>query len=167
MSDSAADYKVELSRKYARVLVYEDPKGSIQFTIDVVPGSGDKGLFLEGRTETGATAERQAWRNTAYERGVKYLEKCGYRVTDPEILDRQKVKKAVILAAGKGTRMGDLTASLPKPMVQVEGKPVLEHIIEGLRDAAKITELFIVTGWCGHVIRDYFGNGSRWNVAIT
>ncbi len=74
--------------------------------------------------------------------------------------------KAVILAAGKGTRMGDLTANLPKPMVQVEGKPLLEHIVEGLRDEAKITDFFIVTGWCGHVIRNYFGDGKRWNVQI-
>lgn len=78
-----------------------------------------------------------------------------------------KVKKAVILAAGKGTRMGELTANLPKPMVQVEGKPVLEHIVEGLRDEAKITDFFIITGWCGNVIRDYFGDGKRWNVNIT
>ena len=63
--------------------------------------------------------------------------------------------------------MGELTANLPKPMVQVEGKPILEHIVEGLHDEAKITEIFIVTGWCGHVIRDYFGDGSRWNVKIS
>jgi NDP-sugar pyrophosphorylase family protein len=75
--------------------------------------------------------------------------------------------KAVILAAGKGTRMGDLTANLPKPMVLVEGKPVLEHIIEGLRDEAGIRDFFIVTGWCGHVIREHFGNGARWSVRIT
>src|SRR5476649_1065090 len=74
--------------------------------------------------------------------------------------------KAVILAAGKGTRMGELTANLPKPMVRVEGKPVLEHIVEGLRDEAGIKDFFIITGWCGNVIRDYFGDGSRWNVAI-
>jgi NDP-sugar pyrophosphorylase family protein len=80
---------------------------------------------------------------------------------------QMNVKKAVILAAGKGTRMGDLTANLPKPMVRVEGKPVLEHIVEGLRDEAKITGFFIITGWCGNVIRDYFGDGKRWNVSIT
>jgi UDP-N-acetylglucosamine diphosphorylase / glucose-1-phosphate thymidylyltransferase / UDP-N-acetylgalactosamine diphosphorylase / glucosamine-1-phosphate N-acetyltransferase / galactosamine-1-phosphate N-acetyltransferase len=75
--------------------------------------------------------------------------------------------KAVILAAGKGTRMGDLTANLPKPMVAVEGKPVLEHIIEGLRDEAGIKDIFIITGWCGHVIRDYFGDGARFGVSVT
>lgn len=74
--------------------------------------------------------------------------------------------KAVILAAGKGKRMGELTANLPKPMVEVEGRPVLEHIIEGLRDEAKITGFFIITGWCGNVIRDYFGAGDRWKVNI-
>ena len=79
---------------------------------------------------------------------------------------QMKVKKAVILAAGKGTRMGDLTANLPKPMVQVEGKPVLEHIVEGLRDEAGITDFFIITGWCGQVIRDYFGDGKKWKVNI-
>ena len=62
--------------------------------------------------------------------------------------------------------MGDLTKDLPKPMVPVKGKPVLEHIVTGLRDEAGITDIFIVTGWCGHVIRDYFGDGSKWNVKI-
>jgi NDP-sugar pyrophosphorylase family protein len=75
--------------------------------------------------------------------------------------------KAVILAAGKGTRMGDLTAKLPKPMVQVEGKPVLEHIVEGLRDEAGVRDFFIIIGWCGEVIQKHFGDGSSWNVRIT
>jgi len=74
--------------------------------------------------------------------------------------------KAVILAAGKGTRMGDLTANLPKPMVPVKGKPVLEHILLGLRDEAGIRDFFIVTGWCGHVIRNHFGDGGPWGVKI-
>jgi NDP-sugar pyrophosphorylase family protein len=78
-----------------------------------------------------------------------------------------RVTKAVILAAGKGTRMGDLTRELPKPMLDVDGKPVLEHIVEGLRDVVGITNFFIVTGWRGEVIRRHFGDGSRWNVSIT
>lgn len=75
--------------------------------------------------------------------------------------------KAVILAAGKGTRMGDLTRALPKPMVEIAGKPVLHHIIDGLRNEAGIREFFIVTGWCGHVIRDYFGDGAKHGVQVT
>jgi NDP-sugar pyrophosphorylase family protein len=75
--------------------------------------------------------------------------------------------KAVILAAGKGTRMGELTAHVPKPMKEVGGRPILEHIVQGLRDHAGITDFFIITGWCGHVIRDYFGDGSRFQVSVT
>jgi NDP-sugar pyrophosphorylase family protein len=75
--------------------------------------------------------------------------------------------KAVILAAGKGTRMGELTATVPKPMKEIGNKPILAHIVEGLRDEAGIREIFIITGWCGHVIRDYFGDGSRLNVSVS
>jgi NDP-sugar pyrophosphorylase family protein len=77
-----------------------------------------------------------------------------------------RVGKAVILAAGKGTRMGELTRAIPKPMLEVEGKPVLQRIVEGLRDEARIGEIFIVTGWCGDVIRDYFGDGARFGVKV-
>ncbi len=73
--------------------------------------------------------------------------------------------KAVILAAGKGTRMRDLTNELPKPMLEVQGKPILEHILEGLI-AAYIQEIFIVTGFRADVIEQYFGDGKRWGVPI-
>ena len=49
------------------------------------------------------------------------------------------INKAVLLAAGRGTRMRDLTNELPKPMIVVRGKPILQHIIEGLR-AAGVTQ---------------------------
>ena len=73
--------------------------------------------------------------------------------------------KAVILAAGKGTRMRDLTNECPKPMLKVQGKPILEHIIQGLQQNG-ILELFIVTGFRAEVIEDYFGNGSKLGVKI-
>ena len=63
--------------------------------------------------------------------------------------------KAVILAAGKGTRMGDLTDEVPKPMLPMEGRPILEHIITGLR-AAGITEFCLITGWKEEVIESDF-----------
>jgi dTDP-glucose pyrophosphorylase len=73
--------------------------------------------------------------------------------------------KAVILAAGKGTRMRELTNELPKPMLRVHGKPILEHILTGIARAG-ISEIAIITGWRGDVIRDYFGPGEKWSVKI-
>lgn len=74
--------------------------------------------------------------------------------------------KAVILAAGKGTRMKELTKSQPKPMLEVGGKPVLELIMTALRDAG-VRELCIITGYLGEAIRNFFGDGSRWELSIT
>ena len=68
--------------------------------------------------------------------------------------------KSVILAAGKGTRMRDLTQEMPKPMLRVQGRPILQHIVEGLV-AAGIRDICIVTGWRAEVIEDFFGDGSR------
>jgi dTDP-glucose pyrophosphorylase len=75
-----------------------------------------------------------------------------------------KIDKAVVLAAGRGTRMRELTAELPKPMIEVRGKPVLQHIVEGLRDAA-IRDCLIVVGYRADAVQDFFGDGSRYNVA--
>jgi dTDP-glucose pyrophosphorylase len=73
--------------------------------------------------------------------------------------------KAVILAAGKGTRMRELTNELPKPMLHVQGKPIMEHIITGIV-AAGICDIFIVTGWHADVIEKHFGDGKKWNARI-
>jgi len=76
-----------------------------------------------------------------------------------------KIDKAVVLAAGRGTRMRELTAEVPKPMIEVRGKPVLQHIIEGLRNAG-IGELLVVVGYRADAVRNFFGDGSGDNVAI-
>jgi dTDP-glucose pyrophosphorylase len=76
-----------------------------------------------------------------------------------------KIGKAVMLAAGRGTRMRELTADLPKPMIEVRGKPVLQHILEGLRDAG-LRDFLIVVGYHADAVQNFFGDGSRYNVAI-
>ena len=62
--------------------------------------------------------------------------------------------------------MRELTNERPKPMLLAQGKPILEHIFEGLI-AANIRELFIVTGFCAEIIEDYFSDGAKWGVRIT
>jgi len=74
--------------------------------------------------------------------------------------------KAVILAAGKGTRMGDLTDEMPKPMLRVHDRPILEHIITGLREVG-IREFCIITGWRAEVIENHFREGADLGVSIS
>jgi dTDP-glucose pyrophosphorylase len=76
-----------------------------------------------------------------------------------------KIDKAVVLAAGRGTRMRELTLELPKPMIDVRGKPVLQYIIEGLREAG-IRDVLLVVGYRADAVRNFFGDGSRHNITI-
>ena len=75
------------------------------------------------------------------------------------------VNKAVLLAAGRGTRMRELTADLPKPMIRVRGKPILLHIVEGLQSGG-IKDFLIVVGYQAAAIRDYFGDGTCFGLRI-
>ena len=76
-----------------------------------------------------------------------------------------KIDKAVILAAGRGTRMREMTAELPKPMLEVRGKPVLQYIVEGLRDTG-VRKFLIIVGYRAEVVWNFFGNGSRYKIDI-
>lgn len=82
--------------------------------------------------------------------------------------DRQgtpAICKAMILAAGKGTRLGELTGDCPKPMLPMGGRPLLEHLLVLLRDQG-VSDFAINLHYLGMVIRDYFGDGARWGVRI-
>jgi NDP-sugar pyrophosphorylase family protein len=61
--------------------------------------------------------------------------------------------------------MRELTNELPKPMIEVQGKPILLHIVEGLR-AAGITHFLIVVGYRADVVRDFFGDGSKLGISV-
>ena len=76
-----------------------------------------------------------------------------------------KIDRAVVLAAGRGTRMRELTNDVPKPMIEVRGKPVLQHIVEGLRDAG-VRRVLIIVGYHAETVRNFFGDGQRHGVDI-
>jgi dTDP-glucose pyrophosphorylase len=76
-----------------------------------------------------------------------------------------RIDQAVILAAGRGTRMRELTAELPKPMIEVRGKPVLQHIIEGLRNSG-VRMFLLIVGYRADVVEKFFGDGARFDIAI-
>lgn len=75
------------------------------------------------------------------------------------------VTRAVLLAAGRGTRMRELTAEVPKPMLAVHGRPILAHIVAGLK-AAGVTEVLLVVGYRAEVVRGYFHDGAALGVKV-
>ncbi|MAF24980.1 hypothetical protein CL634_05330 [bacterium] len=77
-----------------------------------------------------------------------------------------KVRKAVILAGGEGTKMRPFTYEMPKAMIPVNGRPVLEHTIEQLR-RYDIRELIISVGHRSSKIKQHFGDGKKFGVKIT
>lgn len=72
---------------------------------------------------------------------------------------------AVITAGGKGTRVASVDSSIPKPLLPVAGKPVLQHQIECLRRQG-VERITLTIGHLGSLIREYFGDGGRFGVKI-
>lgn len=63
------------------------------------------------------------------------------------------------MAGGRGTRISSVASDIPKPMIKIEGKPILEHEIECLRDQG-YRDIIITVSYLGDIIVDYFGDGS-------
>ena len=73
--------------------------------------------------------------------------------------------KTVIMAGGKGTRISSVASDIPKPMIKIEGVPVLEREIICLRDQG-FKDLIITVSHFAEIIMDYFGNGEKLGVNI-
>lgn len=71
----------------------------------------------------------------------------------------------VIMAGGKGTRLGELTQDTPKPMLKVAGRPILERIILHLVGAG-VRKIFLAVNYLSQVIEDHFGDGSEFGCEI-
>lgn len=72
---------------------------------------------------------------------------------------------ALIVAGGRGVRMGAATDSVPKPMIAVGGKPMLERQLERLKTAG-YREVHLCLGYKAQAVKDYFGDGARWGVKL-
>lgn len=83
-----------------------------------------------------------------------------------DLLEREaRSNLMVVMAGGKGTRLRPYTESCPKPLLPVNGKPILEHIVQRAQEDGFSRFLFSVH-YLGEMIQDYFGDGSRWGVDI-
>ena len=75
------------------------------------------------------------------------------------------ITQAVILCGGLGTRLGKVTKAVPKPMVDVKGKPFLEHLIIQLKKNG-IKEILLLVGYKSEIIKSYFKSGEKFNIKI-
>ena len=73
--------------------------------------------------------------------------------------------KVVIMAGGQGTRIASVRNDVPKPMITICGKPILEYQIENLK-ACGLTDIIVVIGYLGDKIKEYFGDGGEFGVRI-
>jgi D,D-heptose 1,7-bisphosphate phosphatase len=74
--------------------------------------------------------------------------------------------KTLIMAGGKGTRLAPIAGDIPKPMIPICGKPILEYQIECLKKNS-LTDITLIVGHLGHNIKDHFGDGSRFGCDIS
>lgn len=77
----------------------------------------------------------------------------------------RRLRQAVVLAGGRGTRLGEVTAAVPKPMAMVAGHPFLEHVLWNLRRHG-LRDVILSVGYLADVIVAHFGDGSRFGVRI-
>jgi len=74
--------------------------------------------------------------------------------------------KALILAAGEGTRLRPLTSNIPKPLITLAGRPYLVHLVEALKDAG-IKDQYLLVGWKSNRVKEFFGDGQQMGVELT
>ena len=75
------------------------------------------------------------------------------------------IKQAVIFCGGLGKRLNKITKKIPKPMVIVQNKPFLEHLIIQLKKNG-IKEIILLIGYKGEIIKNYFLNGKKFKIKI-
>lgn len=76
-----------------------------------------------------------------------------------------KIKKAIILVGGEGTRLRPFTYELPKALLPIHGRPMVQHVLDLLKSHG-VTEIYLAIGYKGEKIKEYFGDGSKFGLDI-
>lgn len=90
---------------------------------------------------------------------------CGIHTVGQILSRTERSNAAIILAGGRGTRLYPLTENLPKPMVTVAGRPILERLVLHLMSHG-IRHIYLSVNYLAHIIQDHFGDGSRFGCRI-
>lgn len=90
----------------------------------------------------------------------------GLETLDELVTASKRDNDVVIMAGGLGKRLMPLTANLPKPMLPVAGRPILEHVLVGLAEQG-FQRFHLAINYLGEIVENHFGDGSRWGVSIS
>ena len=89
----------------------------------------------------------------------------GLEILDELISKEKKLNKVVLMVGGLGTRLQPLTENIPKPMLEVGNKPILQTIVEKFAEYGYL-DIVMCINYKSHVIKDYFGDGAEFGVNI-
>ncbi len=128
---------------------------------------GSEGIPMKDKVEIKLSLPRQALEAAEKEvsASIKTPEQVMERIL-VRMLVRHRVKKAFILVGGEGTRLRPFTYEIPKPLIPIKGKTLLEHVLDLLRKY-QVNEAILSVGYKRGQIKDYFGNGARFGMKIT
>lgn len=122
---------------------------------------------------TGLVEEgREIWQRTMHRHSLRHLPILDTQGCVVDLVRYQspiepvRNTPVVIMAGGLGTRLRPLTNELPKPLIPIGSKPVLETIVENFSNQG-FYRLYLCINYKGQMIREYFGDGSQWDVEIT
>ncbi|MGD2119552.1 MAG: nucleotidyltransferase family protein [Chromatiales bacterium] len=128
--------------------------------------------FMNANPTTGLLEEgRSSWQRTMQRHTLKHLpllnaNGCVVDLARYELpSEPERANPVVLMAGGLGTRLRPLTNDLPKPLIQVGSKPVLETIVENFAEQG-FRDIYLCINYKGDMIREYFGDGSQWEVNI-
>lgn len=160
-----------------------DPSGKLLGTVtdgdirrsilaDLGPGSPIELIMNSSPRVTRQHENRESIREQMRTAVIRHLPEVddAQRVIDIFCLDESDTASpldnpVVFMAGGRGERLRPLTEKLPKPLLKVGGKPVMERAMETLIKQG-FRKFHISVNYLGHMIEDYFGDGSRWGVSI-
>ncbi len=183
VSQSLRDGMVAMEKTGMEIALVIDEQGRLVGTLTdgdirraLLGGGGIEELVLlyvqRDFTSVGAKADRAEVLELMQARGIRQIPivdkngaPVGMHLMHELIGQSEKPNWAVIMAGGLGTRLRPITEKIPKPMIKVAGRPILERIVLHLVGFG-FREIFLAVNYLGHVIEEHFGNGSRFGCRI-
>jgi len=122
--------------------------------------------FMKEKIDVRLSIDREVYESAKKHAGIKRTPEQVMEQLLTRMLVKHRVKVAFLLVGGEGTRLRPFTYEIPKPLIPIKGKTLLEHVLDLLRKY-QINEAILSVGYKKEQIKDYFGNGGRFGMKIS